>query len=299
VRRRVTRGPLVMVLAMAACGGGAAAPAAGAGSGSAKPAVARATPDAAPADPYAQKGYIGVVASSQLVNIAPLVAGVIASVKVRPGDPVKAGDVVVEMDPTSMQEQLRAEQAAVSAAQAAYTQALVDVQDAKRRLKLETQAVKDGVSPRQNEEEARLGVKRAEAAAQHASATVSAERARLETARDHVSDTSLKATFDGTVSNRYQDDGATVSPGQPIVRIVRQEGLRLKFAVPPERAKALKIDTKVIATIETVGAPVPAVISQIVQTIDPASQMIFVEAEPTAPVAAELRPGLAAWVRIP
>jgi membrane fusion protein (multidrug efflux system) len=288
---------LLIVLAAAGCGKDAApsgpAPTPG-------PAIVVHVGDAGVAgDAAPSKGWIGVIAAAQLVDVAPQLPGVIAQVKVRPGDTVKAGDVLVEMDPTSMQDQLRAAQASVSAAQAAYTQAIVDVQDAKRRLKLETQAVKDGVSPRQNVEEARLSVKRNQAAAEHAAATVAAERARLDSARAHVADTALKATFDGTVSNRFHDDGATVQAGEPIVRIVRQEGLRLKFAVPPDSARALAIDAPVVATVDTVAAPVPAVIRQISPALDPASQLIFVEAEPTVPLAPGLRPGLGAWVRTP
>lgn len=254
-----------------------------------------------PEDAAAKPRYVGVIAAAQLMDVAPLVQGVIANVRVRPGDQVKAGDVVVEMDPTSMQEELRAASAAVTAAQAAYSQASVDVQDAKRKLTLETKAVADGVSPRQNVEQERLGVKRAQAAAEHAAATVAAEQARRDTARDHVADTTLRAKFDGTVQLRLHDDGATVQAGQAIVRIVGQAGLRLRFAVPPDRAASLPLGTKVTATVDTVATAIPAVISQVSPALDPASGLVIVEAEmtPDPAAAAALRHGLAAWVQTP
>jgi membrane fusion protein, multidrug efflux system len=293
------RRALLLALVLAACDGSNGPPAAPAPGGSAAHATdggVAATGPVADASP----GFIGVIAPSQLVDIAPQVPGVLASVSVRAGDPVKAGDAVAEMDPNSMQDQLRAEQGAVSAAEAAYTQAGVDLQEARRRLKLETQAVKDGISPRQNVDEARSGVKRAEAALSHAAADVKAERARLDTAKKHVADTTLKATFDGIVSNRYHDGGATVQAGEPIVRIVRLEGARLKFAVPAERAKGLTLGQTVTATVDGVAAPVTAAIRQISPAPDPSSQLIFVEAEPSPSDAATgLRPGLGALVRIP
>src|SRR5262249_40584626 len=116
-----------------------------------------ATPDAA-----ATRGFIGVITASELVDIAPRLQGVVAKIHVRVGDVVAQDQVIAEMDPKSMQEELRAAEAAYSAAAAARRQAEVDVEDARRKLRLETKAVADGVSPRQNLEEAQLAVRRAE-----------------------------------------------------------------------------------------------------------------------------------------
>src|SRR5258706_10666983 len=137
------------------------------------------------------------------------------------------------MDPKSMQEELRAAQAALGAAVAAQRQADVDVEDARRKLAVETKAVADGVSPKINVDEAKLAVKRAEAALAKAASTVAQESSHAQTARDHLSDTDLRAPTDGTVSMRFKDPGATVAAGRPIVRAVRPGGLRLNVRVPP------------------------------------------------------------------
>jgi RND family efflux transporter MFP subunit len=247
------------------------------------------------------RGFIGVIAASESMDVAPLVAGRIASVSVRPGDQVKAGQAVAEMDPTSMEEELRAAEAAVGAAQAAYRQAAVDVEDARRKLALETKAFADGLSPKAAYDEAAIGLKRALAAADRAAATATAEKSRLQTARDHVGNTKLEAKFDGIVQLRLRDPGATVQAGEPIVRILGRADLRLRFAVPAERAKALAIGTPVTATVETVTAPVPAIVAQVSPALDPASGLILIEAELKldAATTAQLRPSLAAWVQIP
>ncbi|MCX5742059.1 MAG: biotin/lipoyl-binding protein, partial [Proteobacteria bacterium] len=77
------------------------------------PEVARdasvAAPDAAPIR------LIGVLTAAESVDIAPRVAGVILKVNVAAGDPIVAGQVIVEMDPMQLQEELRAAEAALGA----------------------------------------------------------------------------------------------------------------------------------------------------------------------------------------
>lgn len=259
--------------------------------------VAQARADAGVEAP--SRGYIGVITASESVDIAPRFQGVVADVKVRVGDEVTSGEVIAEMDQKSMQEELRAAESALSSARASYHAAEVDVADAKRKVALEADAVKNGIEPRANLEEAKMGLERARAAAQKAASNVATEASHAQTAKDHVHDTALRAPSDGTVLLRFKDPGATVAAGTAIVRVVGHGGLRLRFAVPPDRARSLAPKARVEATIDTVTAPVAGVIRQVSPALDPASGMIIVEAElaPDAATAPQLRPGLAAWVR--
>lgn len=254
-----------------------------------------------PAAPIAASGppaFVGVITAADVVDVAPRIDGVIAAVHVRAGDTVKVDQVVAEMDPRSMREQLRAAEAALAAARAAARQAEVELEDTRRRVAVETKAVADGVSPKIALDEAQFAAKRAEAAGQRAAATVAAESSRAQTVRDQLSDTALRAKSAGTVSMRFKDSGATVTAGTPIVRIVGQREPRLRFAVPPERARTLVPGAMVVATIDTIPAPISAIVRQVSPALDPASGLIIIEAE-LAPGAASsgLRPGLAARVQ--
>lgn len=251
--------------------------------------------DRKPVTPDAATGFVGVIAAAESVDIAPRFQGVIAAIRVRPGDKVTAGQVIAEMDQKSMLEELRAADAALGAALAAKRQAEVDVEDAKRRAKLEAESAAKGISAQSVADEAALAVKRAEAAAQRASSIVAAESSHVQTARDHLTDNVLKAKFDGTVAMRFRDPGSTVAQGTPIVRIVGRGGPRLRFAVPPEHARKLTLGTKVTAAVDTLST-VTAIVQQVSPALDPASGLILVEAEIETP-SPELRPGLAATVR--
>jgi RND family efflux transporter MFP subunit len=245
-------------------------------------------------------GLIGVVTAAESVDIAPRFQGVVQSVRVRAGDVVTVGQVIAEMDPKSVQEELRAAEAALAAAGAARRLAEVDVEDARRRLALETKSVASGVSATSQLDEAKLAVKRAEAAAQQASSTMAAESSHVQSARAHLSDTALRAPAAGTVAMRFKDPGATVAAGTPIVRIVGQSALRIRFASPPQLAAKFTAGLAIEASIDTIATPVAAVVRQVSPIIDPASGLIIVEAEVAPGVLTEqLRPGLAVRVREP
>lgn len=278
---------LVLACSLIACGGRDDATPVARDAGVHKPVVVA---DAGPVP------FVGVVAAAESVDIAPRFQGVIAKIRVRPGDSVITGEIIAEMDQKSMQEELRAAQAAFGAAAAAKRQADVDVEDATRKAKLEAESAAKGISSTSVADEAKLAVKRAEAAAQRAGSLVAAESSHVQTARDHLTDNVLRAKFDGTVAMRFRDDGATVPAGGAIVRIVGRGGPRLRFAVPPDRARALTPGSRVTAVVDTIAKPVSAVIQQVSPALDPASGMILVEAEIDAP-STELRPGLAATVK--
>jgi RND family efflux transporter MFP subunit len=253
------------------------------------------------APPEAPRDAVGVLVADQVSDVAPPFSGTLLRVRVRAGDPVEAGQVVAELDPRPFQEEIRIAEASRGAADASHRQAMVDIDDAKRRLAIETQAVRVGVSAPNTVEEARLAVQRAEAAAQRAVASVGAESARVATARSHLAQSRLLAPFRGHVALRYADPGAMLSAGQPVLRIVGGSGLRLRFALEPKLASRVTRGVVVTAVVDTVGSPIRAEVRHVSPALDPASGMLFAEAELPAGAAAGavLRPGLAATVRVP
>jgi RND family efflux transporter MFP subunit len=259
-------------------------------------AAVAARPDAAPApDP----GFVGVITAGKSVDIAPQYPGVIADVLVVTGETVEQDQVVVKMDTTAAREEVTAASAALRRAEDERDVARVDVEEARRKLDLARSGVAAGTTPAQEVAAAELALKRAQTAQQSATSAIAELRARLQAARNRLTETALRVPFAGTVALRLLDPGSTVSAGAPILTVVGKGSLILRFAVPPGKARPITTGAAVVAEVETVSATVPAVVRQVNPTLDPASGMIFVEAEltPTPEIAPELRPGLAARVR--
>ena len=285
---------LALVIALLGACGSDPAPA----PGPAPAAPRRADAGTAPADAPIRK-FVGVLSAAESVDITPRIAGVIAKVDVGPGDTVSVDQVVVEMDPVQVREELRAAQAALAAASAGSRQAAIDVEDARRKLELETTSVKVGVSATSAVDEAKIGVRRAEAALERARSNAAAESARAQTARDHLTSTSLRAPFAGTVANRFRDAGNRVESGVAILRIVGHGKMRLRFAVPPNLLSLVPVGAAVTASVDTVARPVSATVKQVSPSIDAASGLVLVEAELEGQGETALRAGLAVWVDAP
>jgi len=250
-----------------------------------------------PSDAGSPTSFVGVITATDVIDVAPRFDGVIAAIHVRAGDSFALGDVLVELDPKPMREQLRAAEAGLAAAHAGRRHADVELEDARRRLVVETKAVADGVSPSIASEEALYAVKRAEAAAQRAASNVAVENSRVQTARDQLSDMVLRAVTSGVVALRFKDPGATVDAGVPILRIISQREPRLRFAVPADVARTLATGAALTVSVDTIAVPIGAILRHVSPAIDPASGMIIVEAELSASAdLVELRPGLPARV---
>jgi RND family efflux transporter MFP subunit len=284
---------LVLVLLVAACGSrDDAAPAppppaseADAGAGGAVEGPAR---------------YVGVVVAVEAADLAPRFAGELIAVTVRPGDVVEAGALVARVDPRLLREELTVAQAALGTARALLRQADVDVADAERRIAIEQRAVASGTSAVDRLEQARFDLQRAGAARSRARAAAAEEKARADKARSRLTDADIRAPFAGSVAVRYRDPGAVVGPSAPILRLIGDGALRVRFAVPPAVAATLSTGAPVTVEIDTVAAPLGASVTQISPELDSASKLIFVEADlDRSGNAPELSPGLAAWVRLP
>ncbi|HWM85131.1 MAG TPA: efflux RND transporter periplasmic adaptor subunit [Kofleriaceae bacterium] len=279
---------LVMAIACCACGDqpGPRAPVE-------PPPAPAAGPAAAPVS-----SWTGVIASAEAVDVAPDFDGVLARVVVRPGDQVTAGQVLAHLDERPLREELDAARAALRETRARGPRVAVDIRSARRRVQIEQQAVAAGTSARRVLEEARFALASALAARGEVKAAVAQARTRVDRASARLGKTALRAPFAGAVGARYRDAGAAVGPLAPVVRLIGGGGLRLRFAVTPEAARALAPGAAVIAEVDAMKAPLEAVVEQIAPELDQPSQRVFVDAalDPTA--AGALQPGLPARVRL-
>lgn len=283
--------PLTLVLALCAACGAASTPLRREAPAS-PPAPVRA--EASPA--VAGEGFVGVVAAGEVVDLAARAPGVVSEVHVRVGDRVVAGQAVATLDAGPARDDLRAAQADLGASEAELARARVDLEAARREHTLEERAVAEGVSPRAAAEEAARAVRRAEAALQRAASHVAAQRARAESLRGQLAGTVLQAPFAGQVARRARDPGATVARGESVVRLIRDDSLVIRFAVPPSRASALRPGAGVAARVDSMPESVRAEVVRVSPGLDPASGLVIVEARAAGASASALRPGLAATV---
>ncbi len=198
---------------------------------------------------------IGTIEAQRAYLIGPTVAGRVLRVLVDVGAPVKAGQLLAEMDPVDLDQRVASLDASLAKARSAVAVAEAQKQDAasKRELaainarryvdlgtqKFVSQSVVD--SRLQEEKSAQAGIDAAEAAL----AGARQDLGRLEQDRNGVreqrANVRLLAPADGVVTAREAEPGSTVVAGQAVLRLVDPASLWARVRFDQGRSNGLDV----------------------------------------------------------
>ncbi len=173
----------------------------------------------------------GVVEAVRQSAIAAQVPARIVEMRVRAGDTVKAGQVLVRLDPRTAADQLASSQAQVAAAQAQLEAARNDF-ERNRRL-FEKQYI------------SRAAMEQAEAQYKAAQAQAKATTAQAGVASTASSFSTLVAPYAGVVATVGAEVGDMASPGVPILTVYDPAELRVVAQLPESYAQYVAADRPV------------------------------------------------------
>ena len=191
-------------------------------------------------------------------KIAALVPGRIERVLVTEGDSVHSGQVVAQVDPVSLRDQLVQADAAVS-------QARANVENARIAAERTEGLLQRGIAARKEVEDAKTQVSVNEAQLKQAEAARSA-------AHTQVNRSELRAPFAGTVVHRFLGVGEQVdgTSGQPVVEIAEIGTLELLGTVPASRLSEIQKGARFsFQTAPVPGASFSAQVIDILPAVDP------------------------------
>jgi RND family efflux transporter MFP subunit len=254
-------------------------------------------PPAAPAV-GGSPGYVGVVLARQAVNVAAEVDGRLASISVRVGDPVRRGEQLAALSTEELRDEMAVARAAAGAARGELRRAELELdrtrdRRARREIHPELYSDEDLAGARNAEQEAAASLD----SARERAAEEAGRLRQLETRLQHAV---LRSPIDGRVALRYVDAGALVHSGAPVLRLISTGDFMLRFAVPPEQAAAIRQGAAVEVRLDSLPLTLAGRVSRVAPRIDPASQMVFVEADLQLPAgwAGRLQDGLAGRVTV-
>lgn len=128
-------------------------------------------------------------------------------------------------------------------------------------------------------------------------ALLAQRKSELDLARQQLADSSLAAPFEGVVRERRSSPGDYVTPGQPVLVLVKIHPLRLKLAVPERDAAGVKIGQAVDLAVEGDPATYRGRVARTSPAITEDNRTYLVEAEvPNAD--GRLKPGAFARAEI-
>jgi RND family efflux transporter MFP subunit len=217
---------------------------------------------------------VGTLAALDEVTISSEVDGPVTKILADLGDPVKAGQVMVELDREKLQYNLDQQRASFASALAKYggtdlshlppIEQTPDVQKAHAELIQAQQGYsrvqglsKRGLVPQQQLEDAEAAMHTKQAAydsallnAKNLRAFIDASDATMKFAERQVRDTYIRAPFDGYVSKRLVSIGQLVKAQTPVMVVVRVDPLRLTAEIPEHLAPWIRTGQAVALTVD-------------------------------------------------
>lgn len=127
-------------------------------------------------------------------------------------------------------------------------------------------------------------------------AVLAQRRAELEIARQQLSDTSLRAPFEGVVQERLTNIGEFLSAGSPVLTLVRTDPLRLQADIPERLAHLIRTGLVVRMTLDGDTNQYSGILARVSPALEERTRMLRVEAEFHNP--GHLRPGRFARAQI-
>jgi RND family efflux transporter MFP subunit len=170
--------------------------------------------------------YLGLVVAGRKANLAFELPGRIATLPVRQGSPVSAGEVIARLDDASLQARLRATRAELD-------RVMADLELARLKARRQRELRESGAVSREAYDETRLRARALEAQVESVTAQLASIEIDLEKSR-------LIAPYDGIVADHYVHEGTVVSPGAPVVRLIETSGKEAHIGVAATRAGNLE-----------------------------------------------------------
>ena len=163
---------------------------------------------------------IGTVEARYSLSIGPTMTGRLQRLDVEVGEPVRAGQLLGEMDPVDLDQRLRAQQATIDAAQALVEEARQRLAHAASQARRYARLFEARATSEENAATRQHELRLAEAALRSASGQLARARADHDVLLAQRSDLRLVAPLDGLVVARHAEPGATLLAGQAVVELV-------------------------------------------------------------------------------
>lgn len=203
------------------------------------------------------------VEAAQATLISSRLMARIVAVKVRAGDSVRKGDLLLELENSDIKAQ---------------------VQQAESRIRATSAKLKEAAQNLGRVQELRAGgvvsvadLDRAQANHETLLAEMSGANQALEEARTALSYTEIIAPFDGRVVDRFAEPGNTAQPGTKLLAIYNPLSLRVEAQVREHLALRLEVGQPLQVEIPSLNKIVDAVIQERVPAADPGSRSFLVK----------------------
>jgi RND family efflux transporter MFP subunit len=165
-----------------------------------------------------ERSFPGIVKASEETALSFRVGGPLTEVNVMLGEPVKEGDLLMQIDPRDFEDRIAALEAQLAGAAAIQ-------QNAQQDYKRISGLFEEKVVPQSDYDRAKSGLDAADA-------SVKSIKAQLQIARHALDDTSLRAPYNGTVTEQLVENHEMVKSGSVVLRYHSIQTLEIIANIP-------------------------------------------------------------------
>ncbi|EWS98985.1 hemolysin D [Pseudoalteromonas sp. SCSIO_11900] len=225
----------------------------------------------------------GSVIAKQNTQISSHVMAQVEQLKVRAGDKVAKGDLLIMLKQDDFKAALAQSSANINAVQASLTQAKKQLA---RMIDLNAQGL---VSVSELDD--------AKAKFENLTANLAVAKQQQTQAQVSLNYTRITAPISGVVVERLTEPGDTATPGKPLITLYNPLQLQLEFNVREQQAVKLKVGDNLNVVLPSLDITTPATVSEIVPVADNAARSLLIRLEADAQLG--LMPGLYAQLQLP
>jgi RND family efflux transporter MFP subunit len=252
----------------------------------------------------------GTVRAATASTLASQVMGAVREVRVKAGDLVSAGQLLVLIDARDLNAGLEQARAAEQEARSGVAEADNGIASAKAQLALAEATfrrmsdlfAKRSLSDHEFDQ-VQANLRSAEAAYRMAVSKRAQLDARIARAAEGVESASvmrshaeIRAPFAGVVTERRVEPGQLATPGAPLLTVERGGLYRLEAPVDESMLGVVRAGQTVSVLLETFAQPLTARVTEIVPVIDPVSRAFVVKA--ALPAGPSIRSGMFGRLRV-
>ena len=232
--------------------------------------------------------YVGVLLPEQAADVVAPQAGLIEGMHAALGEIVNAGQLLVSLSMEQAALDLERAVAERDAARAALDRARFEQTHAQEEAERNQSLAGEGLVTREQLAQASFRSSETRALAAEAQSRLAERTARAEQLRALRDQTRVTAAFRGRVAVRYVSAGARVAAGTPLLRLISDGAVVLRFAISEQESTLQAGDIVELVPLEHAELTFQARVQRIAPEIDAASRMRTVEAQPTAAEATKL-----------
>lgn len=233
------------------------------------------------------QSYPGTIIASRQAKLAFRVGGPLIKVAVKPGDRVKKGQLLMQIDPRDFEDSIRVLEAQLAGAESQQDRAQRDFDRAQTLFDQHVSATAD--------------FDRAKSAFDGAFSGVQTIKAQLQIARHKLKDTSLLAPYAGVITTQSAENFEMVSPGKQVLEIQDISTLDVEIKLPENEVAGRQLKPGQQVTVEFLAIPDRTVTATLVEwnsSADPLTRTYALRFSFAAPTEYQVLPGMTAEVNI-